>query len=699
MKTKKKNNDKPQAKVHKRRGREEARRELMRQLEKIGVGCEGVKLGGGDIKRSRADGRSEILSTVGVYSSAKGGYGFVTPDDGSLGRDVFIPADKTGGAITGDTVECTYRAYRGYTGGDKTEGRVVKIVKFGKETVIGTLVSERTKRRGGVSYAVEPDDAKLSVRPILKDAYPAVPGDKVAVRIYRGTGAPGAPHAELVSVFGRSDTLSANYEAILAECDIPVEFSEEELSLADAMAEKPIDSRRVRYTASPVFTIDGEGAKDLDDAVSIERAGDGWRLGVHIADVSEYVPQKSALERCVMKRGTSVYFTDKVVPMLPRVLSNGVCSLHPGEDKLTLSAIIELSASGEINSCELIPTVIRSAVRGVYSEVNLLLSGEAPAEICEKYNEVTPSLLLMKELYETLSKKARERGSLELEIPEAEIILDEKGAPRNIVLRKRGTAERMIEQFMLTANEAVATLLRKAQIPCVYRVHEAPPEDRMSEFVTYLHNLGYDTSVISKKGAGQHELSRVLLASLERGQYEAVSYSMLRAMSKAYYSEIPRGHFGLALENYCHFTSPIRRLSDLATHRIIHKVLLDKSLHFGAEGYASRAARAASDAEERALSAERKIEDLYKAIYLSERIGEVFSARISSVHSFGIFAKLENTCEGLLPMSLLPGFFEYDERNQSVYSSKLVLRVGDEIRIRISSVDMSRGKVEFSLVL
>ena len=698
MKNRKTNMNKPRAKVHKRRSKDAAKRELIRQLESIGVGFDALSVGGGDIYSSRG-GRKEgkYENAVGVFSSAKGGYGFVTPEGGGTERDIFIPEGKTLGAISGDLVECTYKVLRGYTGSEKTEGRVTKIVKIGKDTVVGTLLSER--RRGRVEYFVEPSDTRLSVRPVVRDPYPAVAGDKVSVKICRGTGVPGSPLSEIVSVFGRSDTLSANYEAILDECEIPREFTEEELLFAEAAAKKPIDADRVRYTGAPVFTIDGAGAKDLDDAVSLRKTAAGWLLGVHIADVSEYVAEKSPLDRCVMKRGTSVYFTDKVVPMLPPVLSNGVCSLHPGEDKCTLSAMISLDRNGTIVSCKLVPTVINSSVRGVYSEVNELLSGSASAEIKEKYKKVYPSLLKMRELYEVLYKNSSARGNLELEIPEAEIILDGNGDPCEVTVRERGVSERMIEQFMLTANEAVASLLRKEGIPCVYRVHEQPPEDRLSDFVNYLHNLGFDTSYISHKAATQHELSRVLCEAKERGRYEAVSYSMLRSMSKAYYSELPKGHFGLALENYCHFTSPIRRLSDLATHRIIHRRLLDGNMRFGAESYAVRAARAASDCEERALSAERKIEDLYKAVYMSRHIGETFSARVSSVHSFGVFARLENTCEGLLPLSLLPGYFEYDEKNLSVRSASSVIRLGDVISVRVASVDISRGKIEFSLVL
>ena len=697
------------ASTHKRRAREEMKRALIRELEAIGVGHESCVIGGGDIPRKRG-GKDAFSHSYarGVFSTAKGGYGFVTPENdvskhaNQPERDVFIPAAKTYGAIDGDLVECTYRIYRGYTGSEKTEGRVTKILQIGRQNVIGTLVRDDIRTRGKRAHTkwyVLPDDSKVSVKPIVADTLGAREGDKVSVKLLRGPGFGNAPQGEITAVFGNSASRVANYEAILADCEIPAEFSREELEEAERVAGLPIDSDRIRYTGAPVFTIDGEGAKDLDDAISLRRVKSGWYLGVHIADVSEYVGEKTALDRCVMRRGTSVYFTDKVVPMLPPVLSNGACSLNPGEDKCTLSAMITLNSDGEIRSLKLVPSVIRSRVRGVYSEVNSLFSGEATREIREKYREVYPSLVKMRELYSVLCERSKQRGMLELELPESEIILDEDGEPRDVLPRERGIAERMIEQFMLVANEAVATFLLSRGIPCVYRVHEPPPEDRLRDFVTYIHNLGFDTSHISMEKCSPSELSALICAAEGRGLSEAVSYSMLRSMSKAYYSERPGSHFGLSIEHYCHFTSPIRRLSDLATHRIIHKVLLDGAPSARYSSYAARAARAASDCEERALAAERRIEDLYKTIYMSHHIGDEYSARVNSVQSFGLFATLENTCEGLVPLSTLPGYFIYDEKNSSLRSSSLVLRVGDRITVRVEEADVSRGRVGFSIVL
>ena len=477
-----------------------------------------------------------------------------------------------------------------------------------------------------------------------------------------------------------------------------MDFTPEEEAEARFFASLPAETEGRRDLRDEViFTIDGAGAKDLDDAVSLKRTKSGWLLGVHIADVSHFVKERGHLDRAVMARGTSVYFTDKVVPMLPKSLSNGACSLNAGEDKYTLSAEIKLDFEGKIVSSELFPAVIRSRVRGVYSEVNAIFEERADGELLKKYKSVIPSLRRMHELYLVLKKKSEKRGALELESKEAEIVLDENGAPVDIIQRERGDAEKLIEQFMLTANEAVATLLFDAKIPCVYRVHEAPPEDKLDSFLNYAHNLGFDTSYISREKCSPRDFSSLLSEAAERDIAFPVSYAMLRAMSKAKYSEARGSHFGLGLEKYCHFTSPIRRLSDLATHRIIHRVLFDGKRPEIYSSYAKRAAAAASEAELRALGAERKIENLYKVIFMSERIGEIFDAVISSVGPFGIFCMPENTCEGLVPISELPGQFVFDEKNLSLRSYSTVYKLGDKIKVRLEEADITRGKLRYSL--
>ena len=691
--------------THKRRGKEKATAELMRAIAETGVGTNSLKLissvdrgrGGRVSGRIRRD---EICAR-GVFSSSKSGFGFVTLKEG-YDKDIFIPEDKTGGAIEGDIVEIIYHIYTNRFGDEKTEGRVRKIVEYGRKTVIGTVSVERgsgySRKRSPQKFFLIPDDSKIPLKPIIRELGGAEVGDKVEALIDRSGKHP--IECEIVRNFGKSDSREANYEAILAECEIPVDFSKEELAEAAFFAAMPLsDEGRVRRDKDIIFTIDGIGAKDLDDAVSLKKLKGGiWQLGVHIADVSHYVKERTHLDRAVMARGTSVYFTDKVVPMLPPALSNGACSLNPGEDKYALSAIINLSKEGEIISCRIEPTVIRSRVRGVYSEVNELFLGEASPEIKLKYKEVLPSLMRMRELYLILKKRSETRGALELETSEAEILLSKSGEPIDIVKRERGDAEKLIEQFMLCANEAVAMLLTEKEIPCVYRVHENPPPEKLSDFITFAHNLGFDTSDISKDKSSSKDFSQLLAAAREKGIIAPVSYSMLRSMAKAKYSDVKEPHFGLGIDCYCHFTSPIRRLSDLATHRIIHKVLLEGKRPQLYSSYARRASAAATEAELRAMSAERRIENLYKVIYMEKFIGSEFDAVISSVTSFGIFSELENTCEGLVPISELPGMFIFDEKNLSMRSRDVIYRLGDIIRIRLEEADIIRGKLRFSIV-
>ena len=645
--------------------------------------------------------RDEHIIT-GVFSSSKSGFGFVTADEEYreiCERDIFIPEDKTLGAIDGDRVEAVFHFYTSRFGENKTEGRIRKIIEYGRRSIIGTLTVTRPERRGSrrfpARYLIIPDDQRLALTPEVREISGAEVGDKVEALIVREQY--GKIVCDVIRSFGAADSKNANYEAILAECEIPTEFSQAELKEAEDMAALPLtDTDRVRRSEI-IFTIDGEGAKDLDDAVSLKKTTSGWLLGVHIADVSSYVREKSALDRAVMARGTSVYFTDKVVPMLPTALSNGACSLNAGEEKYALSAIISLDKDGEIKGVKIEPSIIKSRVRGVYSEVNRIFEGTADGIITKKYKEVIPTLNKMRELYLLLLEKSKKRGSMELESSEAEIILDESGNPTDIVKRERGDAERLIEQFMLTANEAVARLLSEKQIPCVYRVHENPPPEKLADFLNYMHNLGFDTSVISREKAEPSDFSELLDLAREKELILPVSYTMLRAMSKAKYSDRRQRHFGLSLDYYCHFTSPIRRLSDLATHRIIHRVLIEGKRAEGYAKYAYRAAAAATEAELRAVNAERRIENLYKVIYMSDRIGEEFFAVITSVTSFGFFAELDNTCEGLVPLEDLYGFFIFDEKNLTIRSRDTVYRIGDTVRVRLEEADIIRGKLRFSV--
>ena len=675
--------------------KERSKRELLKIAEQIGIGTSAAKV---KFTYEESSGRERRTYTAeGMFSEAQGGFGFVSVEGRE--RDIFIPESGVGEAVDGDRVLVTYKKYLSQDGEERTEGRIKEITEIGRSTVIGTVEEDTVrfhKRRIRTLYLL-PDDGKLKRRIEIRDAGGAKDGEKVMAKLIRGSSFYNLT-CDVLSSFGPADTKDANYLSILAECGIDTEFTGNELALAQAASEETVTCEDRIAPDGVIFTIDSESAKDLDDAISIKKLKNGLlELSVHIADVSHYVKEKTALDRLVMQRGTSVYFTDKVVPMLPPSLSNGACSLHPGEDKYALSVSMTFDRSGEMLSSRIEKTVIRSTVKGVYSEINKIIKGTKSKKLLEKYAECLPSIKLMHKLYLCLLAKSERRGYVELDSPEAEIILDKNGEPIDIVRRERGDAERMVEQFMLAANEAVATTLIEGGIPCVYRIHEEPPADKLESFITYAHNLGFDTSYINANACSPSDLARLLKEAQERGLSEPVSYACLRSMAKATYSEINQGHFGLGIKNYCHFTSPIRRLSDLATHRIIHAVLFDGKSREKYRSYAKRAAAAATEGELRAVSAERRIENLYKTIYMNAHIGEVFAARVSGVSSFGIFAVLENTCEGLIPISTMGGGFVFDESNLTLRDSKVVIRVGDAIRIRVEEADMCRGKLRFSL--
>ncbi len=638
-------------------------------------------------------------SAEGVYIGTRGRFGFVRIEGA---EDVFIPGGKGGGAIDGDVVSVRYRRNRSrYESGDERfEGEVCSILTPTRRSLVGTYLSASRfsgfRGRGGARYLVIPDEARIPLEIPVAPHPDAVDGDKVEIRLVGRQRLSG----EITRIFGPAASREANYEAILAGCGIERRFEPIAEREAEQAAARPIDtSRRRRVENEVIFTMDGTDAKDLDDAVSLRRlAGGKWLLGVHIADVSSYVLPKTPLDRAAMTRGTSVYFVDEVVPMLPRALSNGACSLSAGEEKAALSAYLTLSPDGALLSCRVERTVIRSRVRGVYGEINELLASGGDDALQSKYRAVLPSLRRMRELYRVLSERTAGRGAIALERPEAEILLDASGFPVEIRRRERGEAERMIEEFMILANVGVATLLHSRKIPCVYRIHENPPPDKLASFLQYARLLGLDTSGIDLRRTSPRELSALLGAAREMGNAEAISYPLLRAMSKASYSELPREHFGLGLSLYCHFTSPIRRLSDLATHRILSAVLLDGEDPRRYAAYAKRAAAAATEGELRALDAERRIEAMYKALFLSRHIGETFRGRILSVTGFGFFVELDNTCEGLVPLGALSGYFLYDERSSSLVAGEKRLSPGMRVAVRVEDVDPMRAEVTLSVL-
>lgn len=654
----------------------------------------------------------EEIFIRGSYRGNRRGFGFVTPE-GKAEReeDIFIPEEYTGGAIDGDSVVCEligsarrgeYRA----SGDSRPEGRIVRVTEHGRKSVIGTLQERNigTRKKIRSVFFILPDDDKLSFQIVcdFAEGVECKNGDKVEATFTRYPEHGFAARATVVACLGESESREANYTAILRENGIREDFPDKvtaEAQKVSATAPRMTKSR-LDLREKEIFTIDGADAKDLDDAISLEKTKDGWLLGVHIADVSHYVRPGSALDDEAIQRGTSVYFTDKVVPMLPRELSNGICSLNAGVQRYTLSAIISLDKNGAIKGVELAESLIKSKVRGVYSEVNDIFEKGARSEFAKKYEPVLVSLKLMKQLYEKLKKRSEGRGALELETSEAAIILDGKGEPCDIIRRERGDAEKMIEQFMLCANEAVANHLYNAGLPCVYRIHEDPNPEKLAAFSEFAYNLGLPVTNL-KNNPSPASLGAVISAAVERGIGSTVSGVALRSLAKARYSAVPSRHFGLGIDKYCHFTSPIRRYPDLATHRIIKN-----ALHARLEGtkleswkdFAKKAAELSSENELRAISAERAIEDLYKCVYMSGRIGNEYDGIISSVTSFGFFVELENTCEGLVSITSLDGWYEYDEKRMTLSRGMKVYSLGMPVKVRVERADIITGKVDFALV-
>lgn len=630
------------------------------------------------------------------FSDSGRGFGFAVPLDEN-GEDLYIPPNETMSAMHGDIV-LVHKYKPGEPGFHRgSEGEITRILERGNTEILGVFT------RVGAEGILRPENAKLNAVVSIsgRDIGEAKDGDKVAVKITdfpkrRGRDGLFRLTGYITHVFGPAQTKEASYAAILHKNGIPTAFSDDALWEADDAAARPITPEgRVDCRNLRILTIDGADAKDLDDAVSLQKTDNGWMLGVHIADVSEYVKEQSLLDREAYARGTSVYFVDQVVPMLPPVLSNGVCSLNSGVDRYALSAWIQLDNDGHMRGCDFQKTIIRTAVRGVYSEVNDILEHGRQSAFAARYSSVIDMLFDMRDLYEILEKASAARGQLAMESTEAWIRLDENGVPIDILPRIRGIGERIIEQFMLCANTAAASWLHSRNLPCLYRIHEDPMPEKLRAFILFAHNMGIQVGDVAD-AATPLQLNRILHEAEEKGIGEILSGVLLRSLAKARYSEKAGAHYGLATELYCHFTSPIRRYPDLFVHRAI-SAALNGSRH---PAHPAETARVSTDAEIRAVTAERQIEDLYMAQYCAAHLGEEYPAVISSVCSFGIFARTDKLFEGLVPLeSLFPGRIrgEFQEETQMLSGGGITYRLGDRIQIRIVHADPASGRIDFAL--
>ena len=608
------------------------------------------------------------------------------------GEDCFIPGKDLNGALPGDTVRL--RLDRSDPRGP--QGTVVRVEEEGPRMYSGRILAGENGR-----LLVEADASIRYPLPVRKSATGgAVCGEKVRFTVqWKGPRAA----ASVQTIYGNADSARICADAIIDSRGIPARFPPPVWEEAEYQRRRGITPKdreeREDFREKCLFTIDGRDAKDLDDAVSLEKEGDGWLLGVHIADVSHYVEKDSLLDEEAFRRGTSVYFADRVIPMLPEALSNGVCSLNPGEDKLAFSALLSFDGDGVYRQCRLVKSVIRSQLRGVYDEVNDWFGGAPSRETAAKYAPVGEMLTQMRRLAARLREAAEQRGTMDLMSSETQFILDENGAPVSVFPRAMGEAEGMIEQFMIAANVAVAEWARWRQIPFIYRVHEQPDPEKLAELTAVATNLGFKTAV-RLDGASPASLRAVMEEARDTPYARLISDRLLRSMAKAAYSDNPLGHYGLALRDYCHFTSPIRRYPDLAIHRILADGLANtpKAAMAGRYGdFVRAAADAASACEVRAMSAERDCEDCYKAEYMAGFLGSVFDGIVASVSDFGIFVELPNTVTGLIRLEALPGEgLRFDGTATIVdRAGRRLFTVGDRMAVQVAACDVSAGQVAF----
>ena len=617
-------------------------------------------------------------------------FGFARPDSG--GDDIFIHGSALQGALVGDKIIVgdIRKDDRG------PSGRVRRIVEHKPAQTTGTVsITDE-----GIEFI--PDNAiRYNLRMRERDLNGAKNGDKVMASLeqdYRGDWA----YASVKKVFGSGRTARVCADAIVEQYGIPHVFPQEVLDEAERVGNEPISdeeyAKRLDLRGEPIFTIDSKDAKDLDDAISVKRTDFGYTLGVHIADVSHYVKEGSAIDEEAINRGTSVYFADRVIPMLPEVLSNGACSLNAGTDKLAFSALIELDKEGHITKYDFKKTIINSKVRGVYSEVNEILDGTASEEILNKYAPVMESLMSAKELADILKANSAARGTMELDSGESKFILDENGICIDIMPRVSGEAEQLIEQMMVTANIAAAKFSLDHKLPFLYRVHGTPDPKRVEELVTLLQLVGVPCKEIVKPNPETQDFAAILDRVRGLPCETLVSQRLLRTMEKARYSTEETGHFGLALSDYSHYTSPIRRYPDTSIHRVLSAFVEGMPAEEVRRRYAQFCETSATESsrnEIRALIAERDAEDCYMAEYMSQHIGEHFEGTVSGVTMRGVFVRLENSVEGFVSLDAFEGEdFVYDGLITQ-RSPKRELTIGTPLPIIVASAYVATGKVDF----
>ncbi|MGD9679419.1 MAG: ribonuclease R, partial [Vulcanibacillus sp.] len=656
----------------------------------------------GEVIRTRANnyGIPEKMNLVrGKLQGHPKGFGFVIPEE-SGESDVYIQANDINGAMNGDHVLVRLN---NKSSGARPDGEIIRILKRANTEIVGIF-------SGGEQYGfVIADDKRISrdifiPKPKINGA---VEGHKVIVRIDKYPEGRMSPEGEVIEILGHKDDPGVDILSIIRKFALPESFTKEVLDEADAIIDDIDDneiSKRRDLRSKKIVTIDGEDAKDLDDAVSIEKLeNDNYLLGVHIADVSHYVKESTDLDREAYGRGTSVYLVDRVIPMLPQRLSNGICSLNPNVDRLTLSCEMEINSRGEVVKHNIFKSIIKTNERMTYSNVRKILEDETP-ELIERYGDLIDDFKLMKDLALLLRKKRMNRGAIDFDFDEAKIIVDDNGKPIDIIKRERSISEQLIEEFMLMANETVAEHFYWLQVPFLYRIHEDPDQEKLFSFAEFVTNFGYVV-----RGLGNKIHPRALQALLEEiegtPEQTIISTVLLRSMKQARYDAEPLGHFGLSVEYYSHFTSPIRRYPDLQIHRIISEVLEKGNLSSERLGFLksimSTVAEHSSDRERLAVDAERETEELKRAEYMLDKIGEEFEGMISSVTSFGMFVELDNLVEGLIHVSYLTDdYYYYHDKQYALIGERTgkIYRIGDAVKVKVVKVNMIEHTIDFELV-
>ena len=630
----------------------------------------------------------------GIMRTNKKGFGFV--DISNQEEDIFVSMDNMNGAIDGDTVlvEITSNKPDG-----RIEGRIVRVVKRDLSTVVGEIYFKRDR-----GYLI-PDDNKLKMHieiPKGKNKG-AVDGHKVVVKITSQV-SNNKFKGEVIRILGHKNDIGVDILSVVCKYDIKDTFDEETIKELDDIKEEVTEEDRVGrrdLTNEVIFTIDGDDTKDIDDAISVEKLENGhYQLGVHIADVSYYVKEGSALDKEAMERGTSVYLVDRVIPMLPHKLSNGICSLNPDVERLAISCVMEIDDHGKTVNYEIFPSVIRSRIQMTYKKVNSILEKGIVPDGYEPYVE---TLKLMQELSGIIRKAKVERGSLDFDVDEAKIIVDENCHPTNIVLRERGTGEKLIEDFMIQANECVATHIFYMDLPFIYRIHEYPKEEKIRDYLSFLQTLGY-TVTGNVKDTSPKTMQKLIGFLKDKPGFQILSSLLLRNMQKAIYLPQNLGHYGLASKCYTHFTSPIRRYPDTTVHRLLrtylfnHDMSSDTIKHW--EEKLIYVADNSSLKERESVECEREVEDMKMAEYMEDHIGEEYDGIISGVTNFGMFIQLDNLIEGLAHVNDLDDYYIYDEVSQTLTGerNKIRYRLGDKVKVRVKSASKDEKTIDFEII-